>query len=887
MAVTQAALVGMQLLLLPLQVRLWGSAVTAQWNGAIALASIVCAADLGLKSFGHSALSAAAPVDLHSDAEFTSVWAAIRLLIAGIALLAVSAAWGVSSPNSRYMPSWIVWLVLAFALECLMVSRGMYLDSLGRMADQEACYSLIVCTRLFGAVLALLAFDASPSTLAQIYALSALVGLAAQSRVIRDYPALRLMAGGFGSITGSTLRLLQYSIGYPLADWCRISMPVLVLGAVASAGIVNAFVALRAVFGFARAAAQHVSRYASVQYTAISNSSPDLRRQKLAVWCMVSIAFSTAFALGVVLDGGLLMSKWIPGTSTDLYDWVSLVFALNAPFFANQLLVMACMRAGGEGRAAKLQIAYVALALLATVGGLIAGSVPIFLGMWLLSELAFAGLVLAFTRQQGVARPFLQWAMAGVALILACFLVVRWMDLWADGHRLHLALRFALFVTLVGLMLMQLRNRVRDLATGRLARRPLQTGSANSGNRPWRDAVNRPRIFVYGARDETFLSGTPYYFSAALRRINEAEGSFTVTNLAPRRTREIPLRWLAWTARMRCARVSLFLLSQPYHDASVPDFSPRTDDAGCISFSQILPRAVIRHKIAHRNFKLVQYIDATLSQLFVDFDYARNAPSQVRESLLQAERRSYELADQIVAFHEGVKQSLIESYGVPPDRVTVLGRGVNLPADAMCAAGETRMQHTDGRLRLMVVGRGPRRKGVFRLIEAIDALEPEEQARVELHLAGPALHELPHRSYLHPMGFVSAAQRPTLVTTMKSMSLGVLLSEAEGYPGSVWEFLFLGVPVWVSQLPYLEDELRGFPAVIQPFPLERAALTAQLRRFLHDSGLLARLMAHAARPRADLSWAWQASAIAKYVCGKSSSVTRAPTTMGSAPVGIS
>ena len=374
------------------------------------------------------------------------------------------------------------------------------------------------------------------------------------------------------------------------------------------------------------------------------------------------------------------------------------------------------------------------------------------------------------------------------------------------------------------------------------------------------------RALVYGARDETYWSGTPYYFSAELRRFGRERRDLVVDDLPPSRGREVVFPFLAWAARMRCKRTALFLLSQQFHDASVPSFD-RQGTAGLVSFSQVLPDAVLRHKRATPDFKLVQYVDVTLTQLLADFDYAQEAPERVRDSLLEAERRAYEASDHVVVFHGGTRDVLQATSGLHPDRVRVLGRGVNLPPEAMAPAGPAAARQQGPVQRLMVVGRGPRRKGVFRLIEAMDALEDRERERIELHLAGPSPHELPRRAYLRSMGFVDATRREALVETMRSMSLGVLLSDADAHPGSVWEFLFLGVPVWVSNLPFLEAELRGFPALVQPFPLLQADLTQRLRSLLHDPSLLAGLSASASRLPSDLSWSRQAGLIGRYLLG--------------------
>ncbi len=125
---------------------------------------------------------------------------------------------------------------------------------------------------------------------------------------------------------------------------------------------------------------------------------------------------------------------------------------------------------------------------------------------------------------------------------------------------------------------------------------------------------------------------------------------------------------------------------------------------------------------------------------------------------------------------------------------------------------------------MMVVGRGAKRKGVFRLIEAIETLSPEEQNRLMVTVAGPEPGELPQKPYLQPLGFVSADQREYLAQEMMASDLGVLLSEADSLPGSIWEFLALGTPVWVTRLPNIAESLAGYPAIIEDLPLDLASV---------------------------------------------------------------
>lgn len=460
MAVTQAALVAHQLLLLPMQVMLWGMEGTAQWNAALAVATLLLAADLGLKAFGHSSIGPNNQAGGEAES-FTSVWAVLRLLIAGFTLLALALTWAVHLWDDGLAPRWLGWLILAAAAECMLIARGMYMDSVGLMARAEGCYALLLCVRLAVASFALLVFQAPPDALAIIYALCGLGSLAAQSLAVRSHPQLALTAGGFRSIAPRTFRLLKYSPAYPVAYWCRFSLPVLVLSAAAPAAMVNAYVALRAVFGFGRAAIQHASRYASVQYALAVASPAGLRRHHLRFWCVACVVLGTAFALGVVLDGGYLLSKWVPGTSSSGYEWLSLTFALGAPFFANHLMIMVCMRTGGEARAARLQVVYAGLALAAAAAGLLSGSMAVYLWAWLLCELAYTAVVVRATRDQGLTRPFIAWTAAGVAVVLGCYGALRWVPGLRGVELPELGARAAVYVVLLALLFVGLRSSVR------------------------------------------------------------------------------------------------------------------------------------------------------------------------------------------------------------------------------------------------------------------------------------------------------------------------------------------------------------------------------------------------------------------------------------------
>ncbi|HWI80667.1 hypothetical protein [Ramlibacter sp.] len=456
-AVTQLSLALTQLLLLPLEVRLWGLETTAQWNTAIALAALLSAADFGLRGFGHASLRRGPASRADGGESFEPVWAIQRLLVAGVLLLAALAAavamWLQIAPGGQ----WLLWLMIAYAVEALLSARGMYMDTLGMIARAEASYASMASSRLAAALLALAVFEASPRTLALIYAGSALGALLAQGHWLHSTSPLRLAAGGFRSMNLQTLQLLRYSIGHPLSQWCRPNLPVLVLHAISSAAMVNAFVALRAVFGLSRQAVLQLARFASVQYAVTEDAGP--RRLALLRWTYAGVLVGTACALAVELDAGVLLSRWVPGTSAAGYQWVSLALSLSAPFFATQVLLLAYMRAGSERQAAWLQLVYVVLAVAAALAATALATLAGYFWSFLACEILYSAFVLAHTREQHIAAAFLRWSITGLLVILAATVLVAWTGtVDAGSPAQHAVLRTGVFLALLAVMVVQARE---------------------------------------------------------------------------------------------------------------------------------------------------------------------------------------------------------------------------------------------------------------------------------------------------------------------------------------------------------------------------------------------------------------------------------------------
>jgi glycosyltransferase involved in cell wall biosynthesis len=93
-------------------------------------------------------------------------------------------------------------------------------------------------------------------------------------------------------------------------------------------------------------------------------------------------------------------------------------------------------------------------------------------------------------------------------------------------------------------------------------------------------------------------------------------------------------------------------------------------------------------------------------------------------------RRCFERAQHLVTWAEWTKRSLIDEYGIAPDKITVIPPGV----DAERWAAPDDLERERGVVRILFVGGDLRRKGGDQLIEAFRRLRATHGDEVELHL---------------------------------------------------------------------------------------------------------------------------------------------------------
>jgi hypothetical protein len=392
-AMTQVVLLLNQVALLPMQIRLWGMGATAMWYAAIAMATVTTVADLGLRTAGHVELLRLVQArSQEAVAEFRQIWAWIRVLVLLVTMVAivVDGAYG----WWRGVGTWEITRILltvAYAVEALLTIRIVYLDSLGEYSSAESSYFAFAAVRLALAVPALLVLKVHPLGFSLLYLCTSLFGLAMQSWLCSIPDELRLLRRFPSRLSLRTCSLARYTMAEPIANWVRLSLPVLVIAGVAPAAAVTTYVALRAIYGAARTTIQQVARVASVEILRLRTQMQMEKSESLLVFFLLFAGFiGTGVAGGVVLDNLRLLSLWLKHFDQALFQNINLALAVTAPFYCFQVVVALSFRIGQLSSMARRQYAYVLYSAAFAAAGLITRQLPVYLALLMIAELALS-----------------------------------------------------------------------------------------------------------------------------------------------------------------------------------------------------------------------------------------------------------------------------------------------------------------------------------------------------------------------------------------------------------------------------------------------------------------------------------------------------------------
>jgi len=433
---TQGILFLNQLILLPMQIRVWGHAGTAQWYTIVALAAIAMVADLGLRSAGHAELIRYVrdPNDRGAKLAFQQIWAWIRILslIATILIIIFDLVSYRAQAMGSY-PFWRLLLVIAFTLEGLLIVRIVYLDSMTYYREAEGGYLLMVGMRLFLAVAGLWWFHLPASGMAWIWFFTAAGALAHQGRLCGRLRLLRLFEAIPRNLSARTLAVARHTMATPFANWARPNLPVLVLSAIGSPTTVTTYIALRAAFGAAGTTIAQLSRFASVEYVQLKmDDRPESAEALLSAFVLFAAFFGTTLACGITADNLRIIGIWLAASNLATYQTMALLFGVSCAFCSSYIVLGLMLRMGEVAHLARRQYLYITLTGLSAIIGLVTRSLYLYLVLVaLLAEIGTtAALMLAPTKNGSMSqtrvgsRGFVA-GLVGSAFILVIWLAVR------------------------------------------------------------------------------------------------------------------------------------------------------------------------------------------------------------------------------------------------------------------------------------------------------------------------------------------------------------------------------------------------------------------------------------------------------------------------------
>ena len=263
------------------------------------------------------------------------------------------------------------------------------------------------------------------------------------------------------------------------------------------------------------------------------------------------------------------------------------------------------------------------------------------------------------------------------------------------------------------------------------------------------------------------------------------------------------------------------------------------------------PRVVTIHHLAR----------TTLEALGTNlFDRVRNIRSEIGISPV-IEPLCMKRADRIIAVSQGTKQDIIESYGLPEDRIEVIYHGV-FPEDYAASPDEKNRIRADLGIdqdpMLLFVGKLGPRKGVDILLRALPRVLNE--MRVKLVLAGAGKQE-PYRSLAENLNisehvlFLGRVSDERLRLLFSSCDLFVLPSRLEGLGIVLLEAMAAGKPIVAAKVGGIPEIVQSGQNGILVEPDNDGALAQAIIQFISDKALSGSIGENNARiARSQYNW---------------------------------
>ena len=367
-------------------------------------------------------------------------------------------------------------------------------------------------------------------------------------------------------------------------------------------------------------------------------------------------------------------------------------------------------------------------------------------------------------------------------------------------------------------------------------------------------SASENQVYITGGNDERSFSGCSYYFT---RSMKARAPELRLSCIPFQNYRAMRSALLKWGMRFSVDPRPYFYMTHEYHECnwvSLRKIVNREDSY--ISFSQIIPNSIRKSEC-----NVLLMTDMTLSQ-YLQYEHFGDIPKRISAELLSCEQMSYDRASRIFAATEVTADQLMRIYHVPASKIEVIGRGVNLPIDL--SVEKTRTRPDERPMQIVFVGHDYRRKGLPTLLEAIESTV-ELQTRVVVNAIGPRREEFAPRDWLKVHGYIDKKVDLKKYTDIISSSdLGYLFSQSEGIPGSILEFMHLGIPCLMSDIPEMAS-IRHSPGVVSvPLDSGHTGVRDRLLEYVTNPMRLEELKRQASK-NTFREWHMQAEMVARWL----------------------
>lgn len=307
--------------------------------------------------------------------------------------------------------------------------------------------------------------------------------------------------------------------------------------------------------------------------------------------------------------------------------------------------------------------------------------------------------------------------------------------------------------------------------------------------------MNQRPIYVSNGSDASSpngASGTAYFFSEALNAAGVPNTPLRLAKLSSR-----PLRFLKAVLGQGVSfgtRFREYYFTPGGQSVKWDRLEPRSI---VIDFFQITPTQLLSDE-----YSVVKYIDMTLRQLF---EYDQFSHIVNRDKIYGLEKLSYERADHIVCYTEYCAKDVAEHYGIDREKISVATTGANILFNQNFINVKNTASAKSVDVSMVFIGTDWRRKGLEFLNAAAQILCSRGlQARITA--IGPSRDEISHLQNVDALGYVSKSDgHEAYARLIGGHDLGVIWSTQEGLPNSVLEFMSLGLPVAVADIPQLDN----------------------------------------------------------------------------------